>query len=110
MTRLFAAAALALFFAAAPASGAAAKSCPDFAFERNGVPWAAEEIRVADVTCARARRVIRAYAKPRNCRFVAPCNVKGLTCETIFARGSEFAEDCTSGDRRVRWAGSYESS
>lgn len=108
MIRPLAVALFVVTLCAAPASGAGAGRCPSFDFEHGGVPWSAEEIRIAGgAGCKGARRVIRSYAQPRNCRFVAPCRLEGFVCETKRARGSAFVERCTAGKRVVRWRGSY---
>lgn len=101
---------LALPSAAAGQSAAAARSCPSFSFKHNGIPWSAKSIRAKKVYCRAARRLIKAYATPRNCQFRAKCKVRRYTCRTLSAEGSRFTEKCTRGGRVVRWRGSYVSS
>ena len=95
-----------------PGSAAAGESssCPSYKFKVNGIPWAGKQIRTRNESCATARRLIRAYAKPRNCRFIAPCRILRYRCVTTDTRGSTFRETCTRGKRRVSWNGSYVSS
>jgi hypothetical protein len=93
--------------AAAPA---ATHGCKSFSFKHNGVPWSAKQIRVRNVSCRSAKRLIKAYAEPRNCQFEKRCRVRRYLCRTLSAEGSEFTESCTRGSRLVRWHGSYVSS
>lgn len=96
--------------AAAVAEAAAQSSCPAFTFKQNGVPWRARSIRrTSNVTCAKARALIRSYARPRNCQFRTACYIGGYTCRTTDAEGSEFTETCKRPGRSVRWRGSYSS-
>jgi hypothetical protein len=88
---------------------AATHSCTSFSFKHNGVPWRAKSIRVRDVSCRSAKRLIKAYAEPRNCQFQKRCKVRRYTCRTLAASGSTFTESCTRGSRLVRWRGSYTS-
>jgi hypothetical protein len=100
------AAATAALLPAASAS-AATRSCPSFSFKHNGVPWSAKSIRARNVSCRSAKRLIKAYAEPRNCQFQKRCRVGRYTCRTSSAEGSHFTEGCTRGGRVVRWRGSY---
>jgi hypothetical protein len=89
---------------------AARHRCAAFSFEHNGVPWHAKRIRTANVSCSAARKLIKAYARPRNCQFRAPCDVHGYVCRTTEADGSTFRETCRKDRKTVRWRGSYTSS
>ena len=89
------------------AGAASTSSCPSFKWKANGTPWQARQIRVRKVSCSDAGRLIRSYARPRNCRFIAPCRIQGLRCETNGTSGSVFRETCTRGKRLVSWRGSY---
>jgi hypothetical protein len=95
--------------AAAAPEASAARACASFSFKQNGVPWSAKRIRARGVTCAVARDLIRAYAKPRNCQLGPRCQVGRWVCRTADARGSQFTERCTRGAWVVRWRGSYAS-
>ena len=110
MRRLCLAVALAaslVLLAAGGGADAASRGCASFSFKHNGVSWHADSIRVRVITCRTARRVIKAYAEPRNCQFEPRCKVRRYTCRTRDAHGSEFTERCTRGRRVVRWHGSY---
>jgi len=94
--------------ASRPAAGASPTRCAAFAFKSNGTTWKANTIRVSRVGCPDARRLIRLYAKPRNCQFRPRCKVSVYSCRTLEAEGSTFTERCTrDGGRSVRWRGSY---
>jgi hypothetical protein len=74
------------------------------------VPWKATSISTTNTRCRKARRVIRRYAKPRDCQFQERCRIRRWVCRTSDARGSRFDERCTKGSRVVSWHGSYVSS
>jgi hypothetical protein len=106
---LLIAAAAAVTAALLPATSASAatRGCASFHFKHNGVPWSANQIRARDISCRSAKRLIKAYAEPRNCQFQKRCKVGRYTCRTSSAHDSEFTESCTRGSRLVRWHGSY---
>ena len=74
------------------------------------MPWKAAEIRVENVSCRKARRLIRRYAKPRDCQFQERCRVRRWVCRTYRPNGNKFDERCTRGRRVVRWDATYTSS
>ena len=92
---------------AGPVGVASAKSCSGLDFKYRGTPWHARDVHAKRTSCRTAHSLIRSYAHPRNCRFIAPCHLGKWTCRTYNAHGSQFDERCTRGRKRVRWHGSY---
>ena len=101
--------AVALGVSAAGAATFTRSACPNYKFKDNGIPWSAKQIRIKGTTCKAARALIRSYARPRNCRFQAPCHIKKYTCKTTNAHESSFTETCRRPGHLVRWNGSYSS-
>jgi hypothetical protein len=97
----------ALLAGAIQPAAASAKHCKSFSFTHNGVHWHASKVRVAHLRCSGGRKVIKSYAKPRNCQFESKCRVGKYTCHTTSGHGSDFNERCTHGRRVVRWHGHY---
>jgi hypothetical protein len=103
-------AALALLLVGTAQAGAAAPTtCPSYEYKLSGTSWSARAISVRRVDCGAARKLIRSYSRPRNCRFLKPCHLNGWTCDTLSAQGSTFSEKCTKGRLLVAWRGSYAS-
>lgn len=102
--------ALAVALSSATAGAASFTStCPAYKFKASGIPWSAKQIRIKGTSCKAARALIRSYARPRNCRFQAPCHINKYTCRTTDAHESSFVETCKRPGHLVRWHGSYSS-